>query len=225
MEKIDATVIGRHKEATDVYVIDFILTGGGTLPYCAGQYITVYKHGSNTPQGKAYSLSSAPHEPVMSITVKKVGEFSGYLSSLKKGDHLTISKAYGYFNPVTTKPLVALAAGVGISPILGVYKDEFNKNANREAHLFYTNKSPAHIAHRQAISKTNAKANYHVTAVKSAPSGMKLGRIVLDECLTAAEDAAYLICGGVEFVKDMWQGLTQRGVAAQNITTEIFFES
>jgi ferredoxin-NADP reductase len=34
----------------------------------------------------------------------------------------------------------------------------------------------------------------------------------------------YLLCGSVDFVRDMWRGLVDRGVATSAINTETFFE-
>lgn len=220
-----ATVTRVRAQSPTIRTIYFLLAGGWKLEYTAGQYITVFIPGSSTPQGKAYSLSSAPHEKWMSITVKNIGEFSGFLCALKTGDSFTISRAYGYFNPATTRPLVALAAGVGISPIASVLKDEFHKSAGREAYLFYSNKSHRDIPHRAELDNCGATIRHHITASKSVPSTMQKGRIALDECVQAAENAFYMVCGGVEFVRDMWRGLTERGVEPSNITTETFFES
>ncbi len=226
MEKLTAIVKRVVHESPGVNTIYFLLDNDGCkLEYAAGQYITVFIDGSTTPAGKAYSLSSAPHEKWMSITVKNIGEFSGYLCGLKVGDTFAISRAYGFFNPNTTRPLVALAAGVGISPILSVLKDEFNHNDKRPAHLFYSNKTPQTIAHKKALSGTACAVTHHITAGAKVPAGMRQGRIVLDECVRAGEDAFYMICGSVQFVRDMWQGLTLRGVQPCDITTETFFES
>lgn len=225
MERLTAIVKRVVHEAPGVSIIYFLLDGGWKLEYAAGQYITVFIDSSTTPAGKAYSLSSAPHEKWMSITVKNIGEFSGYLCGLKVGDTFTISRAYGFFNPNTARPLVALAAGVGISPILSVLKDEFNHNAQRPAHLFYSNKTPATIAHKKALSSTACAVTHHITAAAKVPAGMSPGRIILDDCVKAGEDAFYMVCGSVQFVRDMWQGLTLRGVKPGDITTETFFES
>ena len=67
--------------------------------------------------------------------------------------------------------------------------------------------------------------HHHITAEPTVPPTMHKGRIALDDCVAAAENAFYLVCGSVDFVRDMWQGLTARGVAPHNITTETFFES
>lgn len=225
MEKLTAKVMRVVQQAPGVNTIYFLLSSGWKLEYAAGQYITVFLDGSTTTAGKAYSLSSAPHEKWMSITVKNIGEFSGYLCGLKKGDTFTISRAYGFFNPNTTKPLVAIAAGVGISPIISVLKDELNTSSSRPAQLFYSNKTAKTIAHKKDLDTAGCRVNHHITAQKTVPTGMHAGRIVLDECVRLGEDAFYMICGSAQFVKDMWQGLTARGITAQNITTETFFES
>lgn len=225
MEKLTAVVKRVVHEAPGVNIIHFMLDGGWKLEYTAGQYITVFIEGSSTPAGKAYSLSSAPHEKWMSITVKNIGEFSGYLCGLRVGDSFTISQAYGFFNPNTTRPLVALAAGVGISPIFSVLKDEFQRDSSRAARVFYSNKTTNHITHRKSLEATKCDVMHHITAEKAVPAGMRAGRIVLDECVHLGEDAFYMICGSVGFVRDMWQGLTARGVLPENITTETFFES
>lgn len=225
MEKLTAIVKRVVAEVPGVNTIYFLLQSGCKLEYTAGQYITVFLDCSTTPEGKAYSLSSAPHEKWMSITVKNIGEFSGYLCGLKAGDAFTISRAYGFFNPRTTRPLVALAAGVGISPIISVLKDEFNSNNNRSAHLYYSNKTSKTIAHKTELDSAPCSVTHHVTAQKTVPVDMRQGRILLDDCVKAGEDAFYMICGSVQFVRDMWQGLTARGVLPESITTETFFES
>lgn len=226
MEKLTAIVKRVKVETPDITTIYFLLDDDWKLEYTAGQYITVFIAGSKVLQGKAYSLSSAPHEKWMSITVKNVGgEYSSYLCGLHKGDTFTISRAYGNFNPHTTKPIVALAAGVGISPIISVLKDKKATGVGPGSHLFYSNKSHHAIAHKRSAATSGAVIHHHITAEETVPAAMHKGRIVLDECVKAAEGAFYMICGSVDFVRDMWQGLTQRGIAPENITTETFFES
>lgn len=226
MERLRAIVTRVKTETPSIKTVYFLLADGSRLAYTAGQYITVFINGSPVPQGKAYSLSSAPHEPHMSITVKDVGgEYSTYLCGLKKGGTFMISRAYGFFNPKTDRPLVALAAGVGISPIVSVLKDEAVKNKCTTHHLFYSNKSHQHIPHGGSLHATKAAIHHHITGESDVPAGMAKGRIVLDECVNAAEDAFYLVCGSVAFAKDMWRGLTERGVMPDSISTETFFES
>ena len=65
---------------------------------------------------------------------------------------------------------------------------------------------------------------HHITR-ETPPPTMQAGRIDLDTCVHAVEgEAMYLLCGSVDFVRDMWRGLVDRGVATSAINTETFFE-
>jgi len=225
--RVCVTKVQTHSH--NVATIYFVLERGGVLHYEAGQYITVYFNGTSTPEGKAYSLSSAPSEKAMSITVKKVGEYSGLLHSVKLGDIFVVSEAYGFFNPHTKAPLVCIAAGVGIAPIWSIIKHEYEQTEHRVTTLLYSNKRHQDIPFWHEIEqlchdKTNLTVRHHVTQ-DSAASAVRHRRINAKDCVQgAAEDACYLICGSVSFVRSMWQGLTTCGVAPEVISTETFFE-
>lgn len=230
MKRYTATVDHTEYVGPDTIIIHFAVGRKSEFRYIAGQYITIFFAGSSTPAGKAYSLSSSPHERLCSITVKKVGEFSSKLYAMKRGDKFEMSEAYGHFNPHTTLPIVALSAGVGIAPVWSVVKQHLHDDADRVAHLFYSNVSPKAIAHHTVLDSyaahyTGLHIHHHITRSPQVPKGMTKGRIDLDACLKAAEgEVAYLVCGSVEFVRDMWRGLVERGVAQELINTEIFFE-
>ena len=229
MHRHQARIVKIQRHSRDVVTLYFCLQDGSVLPYTAGQYITVYFDGTSTPEGKAYSLSSAPSEPLMSITVKKIGEYSGRLHGLAVGDMFTISDAYGHFNPNTTKPLVCIGAGVGVAPLWSVIKHEYQQDARRIARLFYSNKTVDDIAFRDELDEvscaTNLRVHHHITRQEQVPAVMSRGRISVEKCLQVAEDEAiYLVCGSVGFVRDVWKALTTQGVAAERISTETFFE-
>ena len=230
MKRYIATVEKTEYTGDDIVTIYFSLPMKSKFGYEAGQYITIFFEGSSTPAGKAYSLSSAPHESLLTITVKRVGEFSGKLYAMKKDDSFELSEAYGHFNPHTSKPIIALSAGVGIAPVWSVIKSELTHDEARIAHLFYSNASHHAIPHHKDIdthADTHAgfTVHHHITRATDVPVHMHVGRIDLDTCLKAAEcEANYLICGSVDFVRDMWRGLMERGIAQELISTETFFE-
>lgn len=230
MKRYVATVVKTEFVGDDIIVMYFSLPKISDISYEAGQYSTIFFDGSSTPAGKAYSLSSAPHEELLSITVKKIGEFSGRLYAMKVGDQFEMSEAYGHFNPHTTKPIVALSAGVGIAPVWSVVKNELVHDEARITHLFYTNTSHKAIAHQAAIDQhadmhPGLTVHHHITRTPRIPKTMTEGRINLDACMKVLEgEAHYLICGSVDFVRDMWRGLLERGIPQELISTETFFE-
>lgn len=230
MERYTATVIRVKKESHDIVTIYFCVDTKVNFTYTAGQYITVFFDDSSTPEGKAYSLSSAPHEDELSITVKKVGEYSGRIHALRVGDTFDISTAYGYFNPETSRPLVCISAGCGLAPIWSIAKDELHRDGERLAHVFFSNKHVDEIPFHTELDAhqdvhPSFAVHHHITRDADTPIHMHHGRIDLDACVKAAEgEVNYLLCGSVEFVRDMWRGLVDRGVAGSLISTETFFE-
>ena len=76
MEWLTAKVLRVRRETDDIATI-FFTVPGRDFHYIAGQYITVFFEQSSTPEGKAYSLSSAPYEKLLSITVKRLASILG----------------------------------------------------------------------------------------------------------------------------------------------------
>lgn len=190
--------------------------------FMAGQYITVFIEGSQVREGKAYSISSRPHEELMSITVKDVGgEFSSYLCSRQVGDTLHISRAYGDFNPQTERPLVGIAAGCGLSPIWSILAD-----VKQPTFLYFSQKSPEYMVFAEELAASNITVKKFSTRQRvEEKDGWSNGRFEVAKIVAETPNEAYfLVCGSLPFVRDVWQKLTAAGVNESHISTETFFE-
>jgi len=182
----------------------------------------VFIEGSQVREGKAYSISSRPHEELMSITVKNVGgEFSSYLCSRHVGDTLHISRAYGDFNPQTERPLVGIAAGCGLSPIWSILAD-----AQQPTFLYLSQKSPEYMVFADELAASNITVKKFSTRQQvEETDGWRNGRFEAAKIVTETpDDAHFLVCGSLPFVRDVWQKLTAAGVDESHISTETFFE-
>ena len=227
--KLGARVVRRVNETPDVITLYFTVDNH-PLDHVAGQYITVYFDDTDVKQGKAYSLSSAPSDPYSSITVKKIGLFSGKLHDLRVGDSMTISQPYGFFYAHSDKPIVAIAAGVGIAPIWSIINHEvITKQTQQPIKLFYTNKTVDDIVFRAAIDKladrhSNVTSRYFTTR-QSSPPYVDHRITVARDIVDVADDCGYYVCGSQDFVRSMWRQLIEAGVHPDSISTETFFES
>lgn len=215
-DSLTITIESTRRESPDVTTLYF----KRPFDFTAGQYISVYFEDTNTPEGKAYSLSSRPSDELASITVKDVGgPFSSRLCKLSAGDTLSISRAYGHFNPQTTSPLVGIAAGVGISPIWSIMAS----SDHTRHQLHYGNKTDEHIAFKDELHKLETRVVHYIS--RQIDTAYTHGRMQIDHIAAEAEaDAHYLVCGGIDFVKDVFAQLESGGVARNKISTEIFFE-
>lgn len=217
-DSLTVEIVRVRQENPEVTTLYFVRP----FDFMAGQYITVFVPGSSVRQGKAYSISSRPHEALMSITVKNVGgEFSMYLCSRRVGDELEISRAYGDFNPQTDRPLVGIAAGCGLSPIWSVMAD-----APQKTFLYLSHKSPEYQVFVDELAASDITVKQFSTRQKvEEKNGWHNGRFEVANIVEEVpDDAHFLVCGSLPFVRDVWQKLTTAGVNESHISTETFFE-
>jgi len=97
----------------------------GWVPHRPGQWTRVEIELAGVRTSRCYSLSSAPHEPELRLTVKRVpnGRVSSRLHTLRVGDSLRLSPAEGDF-VLPTKParLLLLSGGSGITPMRAMWR-------------------------------------------------------------------------------------------------------
>ncbi len=227
------TYLVRGKKEESFGITTLILTDiNGQVPFfLSGQYITVFFTDSRTSEGKAYSISSAPHEKFFDITIRAIGEFSNRLSALQVGDAFTGSKPYGFFGPETSETdLVMLASGIGITPFRSLIRAAQHSNPHRQMYLFHsirTHDDALFVNEFKAIATTSSFVyNHFVTREEGEPYGMYSGRIHAERVLTklpVGREFEFLLCGSISFTRDMWRDLKKQGISEDRIYTEAFF--
>lgn len=223
-----AKIENRVENTSDVVTIYFTVDGR-SLAYEAGQYITVYFDETDVKTGKAYSISSAPGSKYSSITVKRIGLFSGLIWKLKPGDEISISNPYGFFGATSIKPIVAIAAGVGVSPIWSIIQHELASGVNKSIRLLYSNKTDEDIIFRRSIEELSAlkscfEHEFFVTR-QSDTNNIPRRLAATDIIQTGSLENQYYVCGSQDFVSSIWRQLIDAGLPEDSIATETFFEA
>jgi ferredoxin-NADP reductase/predicted pyridoxine 5'-phosphate oxidase superfamily flavin-nucleotide-binding protein len=102
-------------------------TDGVGLPmFQAGQHLPLRFNIAGDVHIRTYSLSSAPSDDFFRISVKRDGLVSSHLHErISVGDVLEARAPQGHFTvaPHERRPLVLLAAGVGITPLLSMVRE------------------------------------------------------------------------------------------------------
>lgn len=201
--------------------------------FTAGQYLTVRFEDCGPAEGKAYSISSAPHEPLVRLSVKKIGAFSETLGALRAGDLLTTSAPYGFFYPEEEEntPLMFVAGGIGVAPCLSIIKDLAHKKDARQIELHYSNQTNAEIAFLEELLEvegqcTSILLHLYVTREESRDARANSGRMSPESVLRNAhmrEEADFFLCGSMDFTKSVWKMLRDAGIAEHRLYTEGFF--
>ena len=222
---------------------------GGALPeFLPGQYITLRvptADGSTTMRN--YSLSNQPGRDYFRISVKRevapsAGAPDGYVSNLlhdnmAEGDTLEIGPPCGEFflnvKDRHERPLVLLAAGIGITPIMSILKATLNAMPDREIILIHgclnDDVQPFKpFIDRLALEHPNLKAHYRysdltqdeVLAEENCSAGMVDAQLI--ESLIPSRHADYYFCGPKPFMVNIYQDLLVWGIPASQVHFEFF---
>ncbi len=103
--------------------------------HVAGQFVPVEVEVDGVTMVRCYSVSSAPHQRHLALTVKRVpgGRVSGALHDrLRVGDVLRLGAPMGDFVLPAPRPekLLLLSGGSGVTPVMSILRDLANANAN-----------------------------------------------------------------------------------------------
>lgn len=222
---------------------------GGALPdYLPGQYITVRMP---TPDGSTtmrnYSLSDKPGQDYFRISVKretgpKADTPKGYVSNkfhgeIEVGDVIEVGPPCGEFflncNDRHERPLVLLAAGVGITPILSIMKSAIDSMPEREIIFVHGCLNEEVQAFKEVIDGLSAKhpkLKVHYRYSDPETEGVKregdcsTGFVdaELIESLVLERHADYYFCGPKPFMVNIYQDLLKWGIRGSQVHFEFF---
>jgi len=231
-------------------VTSFYLTpaDGGPLPaYKPGQYLTIKIDHPTTPTSpRNYSLSDKPGQGYYRISVKRetpVGAPAGLVSNylhdqVNVGDELLVGPPCGEFTldvekQPADKPLVLLSGGIGITPILSMFKTLADHRTARPVYFIHAAiNSETHALHEEVQAAAKALPNVRIHVCYSAPLeedvtqkrcdsvGFVDGQL-LDEHLPEGPADIYF-CGPKPFMANLYRELKKRGVDEQSIRFEFF---
>ncbi|MBC3765535.1 2Fe-2S iron-sulfur cluster-binding protein [Neptunicella marina] len=215
--------------------------GLGLPNYHPGQYLSVeitspmYKKTRRT-----YTLSSTPHDPYLRITVKaKSGGASGWLHQnwhIGQTINALIPSGKFYLPAEQQQPLILLAAGVGITPMISMFKQVFTENfrlrTTRLVTLFYAARSEQDLAFHQELTElaeaSNGALRYlpfvsqsNANPANNITAGMRIDADIFRQVLHQDNYQAYL-CGPADFMQHMYDSLREVGVSDSQIHAESF---
>src|SRR3990170_3647280 len=105
----------------------------------AGQFLFVRFMENGLNESHPFTISSAPHEDVLRLTVKACGDFTRDLfANLKAGTEAILEGAYGMFDYKTGGPKqIWVAGGIGVTPFLSFIRD-LKTGLNHDVDFYYT---------------------------------------------------------------------------------------
>lgn len=191
----------------------------------AGQFLFVRFPGDRTlNESHPFTISSAPHENVLRLTVKASGDFTRVLfSNLKPGMDAVIEGAHGMFDYKTGgQKQIWIAGGIGLTPFLSFLRD-MDGNLKQDVDLYYT------VRHREEALfldeiETAVKKNSCLQA--HVRFSAKDGSLNIDEIVKNAGGNVnghhVYMCGPLAMVQAFEKKFLALGVPQKNIHYEEF---
>ena len=245
------TVSKKSLECEDVCAFYLKPHDGKSLPaFKPGQYLTFQLDipGRDKPLVRCYSLSDSPHRSdYYRVTIKREkcpadrpdlphGAASTYFTeTIKEGDILNVKAPAGHFflDMSKTNPVVLIAGGVGVTPLLCMAQAIAASGNKREAWFFFgvrSHQEHIHKAELEKLAAENDNIHLHVCYSRPAASDVKgrdyqhEGRVSIDllKQVLPSSNFEYYLCGNGAFMKSITDGLEAWGVPEKDVYFEAF---
>lgn len=191
----------------------------------AGQFLFVHFPGDKVlKESHPFTISSAPHEDVLRLTIKASGDFTRYLfHNLKTDASAVIEGAYGMFDYKTGGPRqIWIAGGIGVTPFLSFIRD-MNGSLAHDVDFYYTVRHPEEalfIEEIRAAAQGNPQLRPHVRFSATE------GSLSMDHILKNVEgnltDYHLYMCGPLPMIQAFERKFLELGMPKDRIHYEEF---
>lgn len=234
------------RETADIVSIYLRPQDQRPLPFFQpGQYLTFHFEfpGESKPLVRCYSISSVPNDDFYRISVKKIvgadsttGRVSSYLNDeLAEGDILHAKSPTGKFSLDLTddRPVIMLAAGIGLTPIYCMLATMVKHQPHRRAIVFFGGaNSKEHPLRTELLDLAKRNRNIHLVNCYSRPLPTDAmgsdydveGRVEIDlvKSMLPATNFHFYLCGPGAFMSALVKGLMDWGVPKNQVHFEAF---
>lgn len=231
------TVTALRDETSSVRTI--VLSAPNWAGHLAGQHVDVRLTAEDGYAAeRSYSIASpAGNTHSLELTVEHLsdGEVSSFLTQeLTLGDDIELRGPIGgYFTwtPADLSPLMLIAAGSGIVPLMAMLRTRDRAAARSPVRLLYSSRTVEHIIYRAELDHLQLRNDgfslVH-TLTRGAPVGWRgesrrVDREMLERiAFEAGQRPIAFLCGPTAFVETVADHLLALGYSATTLKTERF---
>lgn len=206
---------------------------GNPIRYWPGQYVTLGDKFANIPQ-RSYSIACAPRsdgEFSLHVSRDENGTTSRWLhDTVAVGDTIKANGPYGTFigDPAVETPILCLAAGSGLAPILSLTETALRRGFKQPVSLLFSARTAADIydlGMMAFLQAKNRRFKFMPTLTQETRDGMLNGRIpdILPGLFPDLSGHSIFIAGTPEFVESCKTAVLSLGAKDELIHTEGYF--
>src|SRR3989338_2224947 len=222
--RYELTLKGKNEIAKDV--CEFVFTPDRKINFKPGQYLEwTLAHDKKDSRGnrRYFTIASSPTEGDVKLGVKynnPPSSFKRALFTMQDGDTFGAGQLGGDFVMPrdTTKKLVFIAGGIGITPFRSMIRFLLDKNERRDITLFYATKTEAEIAYRDIFTEAKNKLGIKTEYI--------VGRFIDDEFVRRVvpdyHERIFYISGPDAMVNTFKKMLLKMNVPRRSIITDYF---
>lgn len=229
---VQTPVLATVDETSDIRTIRMLRPEG--FAFEAGQFIPIRIRVDGKEYVRCYSISSSPHSAgFLEVSIKRQGIVSNALhATARPGSILSIKAPNGAFKypAADDRPLVLLAGGVGITPMISMLRRAVHTEPARRVTVVYSAADAHGFAFRDELDSTarrhpQVKIVYCLTRQPAPDPAYYPGRVDAVLLKTAVPDITHsisFICGPAAMIDGLKSLLTEIGVPAPQIRHELF---
>jgi ferredoxin-NADP reductase len=202
--------------------------------YAPGQFAYVsFRSRKVSREPHAFTLSSTPSRPgMLQFTIRACGDWTRHVDRIQPGDRALVQGPFGRFGHLFTspgRPLIMIAGGIGITPMLSMLRFMADENDPRPIILIWSTRTPAHLMFGEELDLLAVK----LTGLRRVPmftrnteDGGQTGRLnrqSLESILHGCDRrSAVFLCGPPLMMDQVRSDLKMLGFPARAIFSESF---
>ncbi|OGU24005.1 MAG: hypothetical protein A2580_10485 [Hydrogenophilales bacterium RIFOXYD1_FULL_62_11] len=231
MHIFDARITAITPATPSIHALRLAIPDAG-FRFLPGQWVDLSITLDGTPHTAGYSITTSPlHSDQIELAIKASARHPlarWVHETARVGDRVTVTQGQGPFVylPEMSDNVVLIGGGVGITPLLSIFRHVRDAALPTQAHLVYSVSDSSEILfHDELESAVRSHPNLHLSITVTQPDphwhGLT-GRIdpVKLHALDVPDDTLYYLCGPKGMVEDMSTLLHGLGVPMSRIIFE-----
>lgn len=219
LNRVFAEVEGREWVADDMLALR-LRCNGNARGWRAGQHVQLYLPLDGVRYSRSYSLTRVGRGGCIELAIRRQpgGRLSNrLLDHLAVGSVLELGQAQGDLHwPAQSRGIALLAAGSGITPLLGLLREALEKGFAAPVSLLHYVREQGQRAFAEELQQLVARypnftVRWVLTGATAAEAGMLRGRFCAEH-LDVLDADSVLACGPAQFVDSVrqnWAGALQ----------------
>lgn len=231
MQSFDAEIAAVTPATPTIRVLRLSIADPG-FRFLPGQWVDLSIDLDGATHTAGYSITTSPHHPgEIELAIKASGRHPvarWVHEQARVGDRVRVSQGQGPFVylPEMSDNVVLIGGGVGVTPLLAIFRHVRDAALPTQAHLVYSVSDSREILFRdelEAAARTHDNLHVTLTVTQPDPAWRGLtGRVdpVKLHALDVPDDTLYYLCGPKGMVEDMSTMLHSLGVPMNRIIFE-----